>query len=209
MEIAVSIPSADATFSGGRPPRCQRCGSQGFNLHQHATKSLKDPAVRTAPVQRFICKRCRKTTRLYPPGVDVARQTVALRHLSVLLYWLGFSYDGIREFLGHLGCPLSKATVWANVRTAGLLGSRNRLRADAGSLTTHARPDGAAARFRLKGRAVALRLSRRDSGGLTIWVGSLQPEAARLVHRRALEAAGRLGLDAAPRENCSLALAQR
>ncbi|MDP8924110.1 MAG: hypothetical protein M3O34_14675 [Chloroflexota bacterium] len=66
----------------------------------------------------------KKTTRLYPDGVDSARQTVALRQVSVLLYWLGLSYDGIRKFLGHLNCPLSKATIWANVRASGLLGNR-------------------------------------------------------------------------------------
>jgi hypothetical protein len=207
MEIAVAIPPPVVALNGRRPGRCERCGSQGFNLHQHATKSLKDPAVLSAPVQRYICKRCRKTTRLYPAGVDGGRQTVALRQVSVMLYWLGLSYDGIREFLGYLGCPLSKATVWANVRSAGLLGSRNRLRADAGSLVTQRRPDGAAARFHLKGRAVTLRLAREADGGLTIWVGSLQPDAARLLHRRTLEAARRLGLTAEPVEACAVAQA--
>ena len=134
MDIAVRIPTPVVEHDGRRPERCDRCGSQGFNLHQRATKALKDPLTLRADVIRFICKRCRKTTRLYPPGVDSARQTVALRQASVLLYWLGLSYDGIRELLGHLGCPLSKATVWANVRASGLLGNRHRLRADPGTL---------------------------------------------------------------------------
>ncbi len=194
MEIVITIPPPIIAFEGQRPVRCDRCGSQGFNLHQHASKSLKHPALPRAPVLRYICKRCRKTTRLYPAGVDGARQTVALRQVSVMLYWLGLSYDGIRAFLGHLGCPLSKATIWANVRATGLLGSRNRLRADAGTLVTQARTDGASARFQLKGRQVTVRLSRGDAGALAIWVGALQPEATRLVQRRAVEAARRLSL---------------
>lgn len=194
MEIAFSIPAPVIEIENRRPERCERCGSHGFNLHQRATKALKDPSLLRAPVLRYICKRCRKTTRLYPTGVDAARQTVALRQASVLLYWLGLSYDGMHDFLGHLNCPLSKATIWANVRSTGLLGNRNRLRADAGTLVIQRRPDGAAARYLLKGRAVAIRLSRGSAGELILWSGALQPEAARLIHRRAQEVARRLRL---------------
>jgi hypothetical protein len=196
MDIAVRIPAPVVSLDDRRPDRCERCGSHGFNLHQRATKALKDPLMLRADVVRFICKRCRKTTRLYPAGVDSARQTVALRQVSVLLYWLGLSYDGIREFLGHLGCPLSKATVWANVRASGLLGNRHRLRADPGSLSIQARPDGAAARLTLRGRAATVTLGRGATGELIVWVGALQPEAARLLFRRTDEATRRMGLTA-------------
>jgi len=185
MDITVRIPTPVVEHDGRRPELCDRCGSQGFNLHQRASKSLKHPLLPRADVVRFICKRCRKTTRLYPNGVDGARQTIALRQVSVLLYWLGLSYDGVREFLGHLGCPLSKATVWANVRSSGLLGNRHRLRADPGTLVVQARPRGAAARMSLRGRA---------AGVLLLTVGAIQPEAARLLQRRVEEAARRLGL---------------
>jgi DNA-directed RNA polymerase subunit RPC12/RpoP len=194
MEIAVTFRAPAGEPDGRRPDRCERCGSRGFNLHQRATKALKDPSVPSAPVVRYICKRCGKTVRLYPSGVDAARQTVALRRASALLYWLGCSYDGIRAILGYLGCPLSRATVWANARESGLLGDRHRLRADAGSLVSGAHQDGAVAHFRLRGRAVTVRLSRGAPGELILWVGALQPETARLVHRRAQEAARRLGL---------------
>ncbi len=196
MDIAVRIPAPVVSLDDRRPERCERCGSQGFNLHQRASKALKDPMMLRADVVRFICKRCRKTTRLYPAGVDSARQTIALRQVSVLLYWLGLSYDGIREFLGHLGCPLSKATVWANVRASGLLGNRHRLRADPGSLQIQARPDGAAAKLMIRGRAATVTLGRSSDGDLVLWAGALQPEAARLLFRRTEEAARRLNLQA-------------
>ena len=196
MDIAVKIPAPVVAFDDRRPDRCERCGSHGFNLHQRATKALKDPLMLRADVVRFICKRCRKTTRLYPEGVDSARQTVALRQVSVLLYWLGLSYDGIREFLGHVNCPLSKATVWANVRASGLLGNRHRLRADPASLQIQARPDGAVARMTIRGRDATVTLGRGPEGELVLWAGALQPEAARLMFRRTEEAARRLGLRA-------------
>ena len=194
MDIAVRIPAPVVALDDRRPERCERCGSHGFNLHQRATKALKDPLMPRADVVRFICKRCRKTSRLYPRGVDAARQTVALRQVSVMLYWLGLSYDGIRELLGHLGCPLSKATVWANVRASGLLGNRHRLRADPGSLAVQARPDGAAAKMSIRGRTVTVTLDRGADGDLLLWAGALQPKAARLLFRRTEEAARRLGL---------------
>ena len=194
MDIAVRIPTPVVEHDGRRPERCDRCGSQGFNLHQRATKALKDPLTLRADVIRFICKRCRKTTRLYPPGVDSARQTVALRQASVLLYWLGLSYDGIRELLGHLGCPLSKATVWANVRTSGLLGNRHRLRADPGTLAIQARPNGGVARLMLRGRVATITLES-GAGELVLAVSAMQPEASRLIQRRMEEATRRLGLE--------------
>lgn len=196
MDIAVKIPTPVVEHDGRRPERCDRCGSQGFNLHQRASKLLKDPLLPRADVIRFICKRCRKTTRLYPPGVDGARQTLALRQASVLLYWLGLSYDGIRELLGHLGCPLSKATVWANVRASGLLGNRHRLRADPGTLAIQARPHGAIARMSLRGRAASIALEGAG-GELHLVVSSVQPDAARLFQRRLEEASRRLGLKTA------------
>jgi hypothetical protein len=193
MDIAVRIPTPVVEHDGRRPERCDRCGSQGFNLHQRASKALKDPLMLRADVIRFICKRCRKTTRLYPAGVDSARQTVALRQASVLLYWLGLSYDGIRELLGHLGCPLSKATVWANVRASGLLGNRHRLRADPGTLSVQALASGAVARMLLRGRSASISLES-STGELHLVVSTLQPEAARLLQRRLEEATRRLGL---------------
>ena len=193
MDIAVKIPTPAVEHDGRRPERCDRCGSQGFNLHQRATKALKDPLALRADVVRFICKRCRKTTRLYPVGVDGARQTVALRQASVLLYWLGLSYDGIRELLGLLGCPLSKATVWANVRASGLLGNRHRLRADPGTLVIQRQPDGASARMLLRGRTASISLVGAGDE-LHLIVSAIQPDAARLFLRRIEEATRRLGL---------------
>ena len=198
MDIAIAIPAPAVESPDRRPERGERCGSQGFNVHQRATKALKDPLTASAPVLRFICKRCRKTTRLYPAGVDSAHQTVALRHTSVVLYWLGLSYDGVRDYLGRFGCPLSKATVWSNVRASGLLGNRHRLRADPGSLIIQEGSKGPTARLRVRGRAYALALTPGVPNELTVTVTVHQPEMARVLGRRVLEVTRRLGLRAEP-----------
>jgi hypothetical protein len=194
MDIAVTIPPSAREHDGRRPRRCGRCGSQGFNVHQRASKSLKDPSMQRADVVRFICKRCRKTTRVYPEGVDAARQTLGLRHATILLYWLGLPYEGIREVVDCLGCPLSKATIWANVRASGLLGHRFRLRVDPLSLVIQPHPGGAEARLRYRGRPALVELAREGSGGLVLTVRAPQSEATRLVRRRLDDAARRLGL---------------
>ena len=59
MDIAVRIPAPVVALDDRRPERCERCGSHGFNLHQRATKALKDPLRPRADVVRFICMRCR------------------------------------------------------------------------------------------------------------------------------------------------------
>ena len=198
MDIVIAIAAPAAGPSTRRPEQCERCGSHGFNLHQRATKALKDPLMPRAPVLRFICKRCRKTTRLYPEGIDGAQQTIALRQASAVLYWLGLSYDGVREYLGRFGCPLSKATVWANVRSTGLLGNGHRLRAEPGSLTIQEGSNGPVARLRVRGRPYSMALASSAANELTITVSTQQPDMARLLQRRLLEVARRLGLQPEP-----------
>ncbi len=198
MEIAVAIPAPAVASPERRPERCERCGSRGFNLHQRATKALKDPLMPRVPILRFICKRCRKTTRLYPEGIDGGHQTVALRQASVVLYWLGLSYDGVREYLGRFGCSLSKATVWANVRSTGLLSNRHRLRAEPASLIIQEGPNGPVARLRVRGGPYSMALVPNASHALTITVSTQQPELARLLQCRLLEVARRLGLQPEP-----------
>lgn len=198
MQFAIAVPAAVPALADQRPERCQRCGSPGFNLHQRATTTLKDPLALRAPVLRFICKRRRKTTRLYPKGVDGAHQTVAMRQASVVLYWLGLSYDGVREYLGRFGCPLSKATVWANVRWTGLVGHRHRLRSDSGSLLVQEGPGGPVARLRVRGRSYSLALEPSAASELTILAMAHQPETARILYRRVVEVARRLRLQVEP-----------
>jgi hypothetical protein len=84
----------------------------------------------------------------------VDRQTVALKQLSVLLYVIGLSYEGVRALLGDLRCPISTATIRKNVLKEGgrarLEGRLGRLRLAPRGEGRLAGPDGAV-EFRLVG----------------------------------------------------------
>jgi hypothetical protein len=130
----VRIPLVSAADAPGAAPAeaCARCGSKGFSIHQRTWKRVKDPHLERALVVRFLCKRCGRVRRAYPAGIGASRQSRSLRHLSVLLYWVGLSYHGVRAVLLDLGCPLSTTSIRRNVesvrRSAGLEPPLGRLR---------------------------------------------------------------------------------
>jgi len=51
--------------------------------------------------------------------VSAAQQSSSLKALSVLLYVLGLSYQGVSDLLDALGQPVSKSSVYDNVQAAG------------------------------------------------------------------------------------------
>jgi transposase-like protein len=69
--------------------------------------------------QRYRCLTCQRTFRLYPTGVSSAHQSDTLKGLSVLLYLLGLSYQGVSDLLESLDLFLGKTTVYHNVQAAG------------------------------------------------------------------------------------------
>ena len=96
------------------------CTGQHFKRHQVACdKPLRDLRHSQVQAQRFRCLTCQRTFRVYPRGVSAAQQSNNLKALSVLLYVLGLSYQGVSDVLDALGQPLSKSTVYNNVQAAG------------------------------------------------------------------------------------------
>jgi transposase-like protein len=97
-----------------------RCPGTQFKEHQRACpKPLRDPRVRQVLARRYRCLKCGRTLRVYPPGVSPAQQSDTLKGLSVLLYILGLSYQGVADLVESLGQPLVKSTVYHNVQAAG------------------------------------------------------------------------------------------
>jgi hypothetical protein len=117
----VRIPLAPiaAAANGGPTGPCPGCGNTSFRVHQWDWKSVRDPQINRASVGRYQCKRCGTVVRRYPPGMDASTQSLGLKQLSVLLYCLGLSYEGVRAILSDLGCRLSTTTIRRNVLAGG------------------------------------------------------------------------------------------
>jgi transposase-like protein len=101
--------------------RKQRPGrGRHFKLHQVACdKPLRDLRHQRVRAQRYRCLSCQRTFRVYPRGVSAAQQSSNLKALSVLLYVLGLSYQGVSDLLDALGQPMSKSSAYNNVQAAG------------------------------------------------------------------------------------------
>lgn len=76
--------------------------------------------------RRYRCLKCHSTFRVYPHGISHDQQSDTLKGLSVLLYVLGLSYQGVADLLEALSYPLSKTTVYENVQAAGVRARRLR-----------------------------------------------------------------------------------
>ena len=103
-----------------RKHRKQKCSGTKFKQHQlNCHKPLRDTRHSHVSVQRYRCLTCQRTFRVYPTGVSAAQQSDTLKSLSVLLYILGLSYQGVADLLEALTHPICKSTVYNNVQAAG------------------------------------------------------------------------------------------
>lgn len=100
--------------------RKRRCPGTTFKAHQHhCRKLIRDTRHVQVIARRYRCLTCRRTFRVYPTGVSSAQHSDTLKGLSVLLYVLGLSYQGVSDLLDSLEFFLSKTTVYHNVQAAG------------------------------------------------------------------------------------------
>lgn len=128
MHLSVRLPKVEPDSSEA-PTNCplwvgkrqqRRCTGRHFKLHQGACdKPLRDLRHSQVRAQRYRCLICQRTCRVYPRGVSAAQQSNNLKALSVLLYVLGLSYQGVSDLLDALGQPVSKSTAYNNVQAAG------------------------------------------------------------------------------------------
>lgn len=71
-------------------------------------------------VRHYRCSKCQRTFWVYPTGVSAALQSDTLKGLSVLLYLLGLSCQGVSAVLTGLGWFIGTSTVYANAQAAGV-----------------------------------------------------------------------------------------
>jgi hypothetical protein len=128
MHLSVRLPKVEPSQIE-LPTRCplphpkdpkRKCGGTHFKAHQqYCRKPVRDTRHVQVIVRRYQCLKCHRTFRVYPTGVSAAQQSATLKGLSVLLYILGLSYQGVSDVLDSLGWFLGKTTVYANVQAAG------------------------------------------------------------------------------------------
>ncbi|TAH51633.1 MAG: hypothetical protein EYC68_09725 [Chloroflexota bacterium] len=110
-----------------QPPTCcpsragkKKCKGRYFKLHQVVCrKPLRDTKFEEVICHRYRCLKCHGSFRAYPSGVSNDHLSQRLQALSVLLYILGLSYQGVADLLGSLEHPISKGTAFNNVQAAG------------------------------------------------------------------------------------------
>jgi DNA-directed RNA polymerase subunit RPC12/RpoP len=95
-----------------RPKKCPYCGSQILQRWGQVTKPVKDQDDLTAVIYRYRCKKCQRTFRDYPEGMDRSDYTLGIRKLAALIWALGLSYRDIIKVFEDLGINLSRSTIW-------------------------------------------------------------------------------------------------
>lgn len=104
----------------GRGKSRKTCPGTRFKLHQVVCrKPLRDTRYSEVLCHRYRCLKCQRCFRVYPSGVSNNHQSDTLKGLSVLLYILGLSYQGVADLLDSLLHPICKVTVYNNVQAAG------------------------------------------------------------------------------------------
>lgn len=112
-------PPTHCLFPDRRHPK-RKCSGTLFKEHQwNCRKPVRDTQHTQVTARRYRCLTCQRTFRVYPTGVSQAHQSDTLKGLSVLLYILGISYQGVADLLVTLQHPVSKTTVYQNVQAAG------------------------------------------------------------------------------------------
>lgn len=101
-------------------PGNKKCKGKHFKLHQVVCrKPLRDTKYTEVIAHRYHCLKCGSSFRVYPQGVSNDHLSQRLQALSVLLYILGLSYQGVADLLESLEHPIAKGTAYNNVQAAG------------------------------------------------------------------------------------------
>ncbi len=126
MHLSVRLPQVQPdqiptpTRCPWHPARKKQCAGKHFKLHQIiCRKSVRDTRYTEVLCHRYRCLKCKCSFRVYPQGVSHDQLSDRLKALSVLLYILGLSYQGVADLLDSLEQAVSKGTVFNNVQAAG------------------------------------------------------------------------------------------
>jgi transposase-like protein len=177
------------------------CDGQYFKPHgvKGETKAVRDFGQDRVTSYRWECMKCRRTFRVYPVGVSSSQQSDRLKAASVLLYVLGLSYGAVADFLGAMGHPIGKTTVYENVQAAGIQ-SRQRQKAEIDKACAVIGSDGTY--IKIKGVKIGIQIVVDDDTeellGLTLTSSENSPEAEEMVR----EIAEKVGAEVLVSDDC-------
>lgn len=116
--LALDTP-ANTPAPAARPFACPYagCGGRRFDPHQRVTRRSRGVTTREVEVgvQRLVCRRCQRTFRAYPRGIDRGRTPACAWRMALALRFLGLSYRDVSRALAVLGVALAKSQVHAVV----------------------------------------------------------------------------------------------
>ena len=102
------------------PTQCphEDCRSTNLRLHQEVVKPLRDTRFQQVTAYRYQCMTCKRTFRVYPPGVNCAPTSQRVKELGVALYMLGLSYRSVSHILEAMGVYLCASCIYSAVKTS-------------------------------------------------------------------------------------------
>ena len=121
MRVKIRIPEVGVKAEAGPPERCGKCGRGSWVRWGKAKRRVRDVReVVEVEVERWRCRGCGGTVRVYPAGVGRGQQTERLRVVVALLWGLGLSLRGVVWALRTLGeTIIGVTTAWRDVREVG------------------------------------------------------------------------------------------
>ena len=119
MRLSLILPTTEME-KPTPPTRCpyDDCQSTRLRLHQEVVKPLRDTRYQQVIAYRYQCMQCKRTFRVYPPGVNAAPTSQRVKELGVVLYMLGLSYRSVSHTLEALGVYLCASCVYSAVQSA-------------------------------------------------------------------------------------------
>ncbi len=117
--LSLTLPQMDVQ-KPAVPTRCpyDDCQSTNLRLHQEVVKPLRDTRYQQVIAYRYQCMTCKRTFRVYPPGVNSAPTSQRVKELGITLYMLGLSYRAASHILEAAGVYLCASCIYSAVKTA-------------------------------------------------------------------------------------------
>jgi hypothetical protein len=118
MRLHLLLPQVGNTIL--TPVTCRWCQSQAIHHWQTVQKPLRDTRLEQVSAERYHCRTCGRTFRVYPAGVSRAATSHRLSGMAVMLSLLGLSYGATALALTAFGYPWSKTSVYDAVQRAAV-----------------------------------------------------------------------------------------